>query len=88
MGDKKNLDRIKSLDALLARLESPKEGDEVFFTLQGDITRYRGVIRKKQSQDRAAIYEIVSKTQPSPKGAIEKIEYKGRIFKTGGWNKI
>ena len=88
MGDKKNLDRIKSLDALLARLDSPKEGDEVIFTLKDDSTEYRGIIKKKQNQDRAALYEIVPKTHPAPSGAIETIKFKGRVFKIGGWKPL
>ena len=75
--------RIKRLDALLMILDSPKEGDEVIFTLQEDTTKYRGVIKKKASQDEVATYQIVSKTQPTPKGFIETIEYKGKIFRMG-----
>jgi hypothetical protein len=83
-----NINRIRRLDALLAILDSPKEGDEVSFTMRGDTTKYRGVIKKKASQDRAALYQVVSKTQPSPQGVIDTIEFKGKIFKTGGWKPI
>jgi hypothetical protein len=88
MSKKANLNRLRQLDTLLTKLDSPNEGDEVFFTLVGDKTKYRGIVKKKKPTTGAALYEIVSKTKPSPKGTVETIEYKGRVFKIGGWNKI
>jgi len=82
------LDRVKQLNALLALLDSPKEGDEILFTLQGDSTKYRGVVKKKVPAHGAAVYEVVSKTHPSPKGVVETIEFKGKVFKTGGWREL
>jgi hypothetical protein len=84
----KNDERIKKLDALLALIDSPNEGDEVFFTLQGDSTKYRGIIKKKAPQQGAAIYEIVAKTHPAPRGPVDTIEYRGRVFKSGGWRPL
>ena len=79
------LDRVKQLNALLALLDSPKEGDEILFTLQGDNTKYRGVVKKKVPSHGAVFYEVVSKTHLSLKGVIETIEFKGKVFKTGSW---
>lgn len=76
-----NLNRAKQLDVLLALLDSPNEGDEILFTIKGDNTKYRGIIKKKVSTHRTATYEVIPKTHPSPKGVIDTIEYKGRIFK-------
>ncbi len=76
-----NLNRVKQLDTLLALLDSPNEGDEILFTLRGDDTKYRGIIKKKVPTYKKATYEVISKTHPSPKGVIDTIEYKGRIFK-------
>ena len=88
MSKKANLNRLIQLDALLTKLDSPNEGDEVFFTLAGDKTKYRGIIKKKKPTIGATMYEIISKTKPSPKGTVKTIEYKGRIFKMGGRNRI
>ena len=82
--DKKELDRIKELNDLLVILDSPKEGDEVLFTVKGDDTKYRGIVKRKLRGDKSAKYQIVSKTKPIPKGKIEYIEYKGKIFNMEG----
>lgn len=84
----KKVERVRHLDALLALLDSPNEGDEVLFTLKGNTTKYRGVIKKKSPSQTAAIYKIVSKSQPTPQGVVETIEYKGRVFKSGGEKSI
>lgn len=76
-------DRLKELNTLLATLDAPKEGDEIYFTLEGDSTKYRGVITKKIPNDGVAYYQISSYTQPAPKGNVVTIEYKGKIFKSG-----
>lgn len=84
-----SLNRIKQLDSLLAVLDSPNEGDEVSFTLLGSNIKYRGIIKKKKPANGAAIYEISSKTFPTPKGVVSTIEYKGKIFNvTGGWKEV
>lgn len=81
-------ERLKRLEALLALLDSPNEGDEVRFTLRGDSTKYRGIIKKKAPTKGAAVYEVVPKTYPAPQGVIETIEYKGRVFKVGGFRPL
>lgn len=83
-----DVDRIKQLDTLLLVLDSPKEGDEVLFTIAGSKTKYRGVIKKSARKDKATVYEISPKTYPAPKGAIETIEFRGRTFRIGGWQKL
>jgi hypothetical protein len=85
--DTSKQNRIKQLDALLAMIDSPKEGDEIIFTLSGDPKRYHGKIEKRTMGDNTSIYQIKSKTK-SPPGRIETVEYKGHIFHTGGWQQI
>lgn len=79
--------RLEKLDSILALLDSPKEGDKITFTLVGSPIKYRGVIRKRTMITNASTYQIDSETR-SPKGTIDTIEYKGRIFHTGGWKKL
>lgn len=82
------IDRIKKLNDLLVILDSPKEGDEIIFTVEGDNAKYRGIVKKKIRSDNSAKYQIVSKTKPTPKGKLKLIEYKGKVFNMEGKNEI
>ena len=73
-------ERIERLNSLLARIDSPKEGDEVIFTIKGDSIKYHGVIEKKVLGTDTVNYSIVAKGRQPPKGVIEAITYKGRTF--------
>lgn len=83
MIDNIKVNRIKQLNVLLKMIDSPNEGDEILFTLQGDNIKYRGFIKKKEQTQELVEYAIITKTFPAPKGVVETIEYKGKIFKTG-----
>lgn len=73
-------ERIKKLDSLLARLDSPNEGDEVIFTMKDDVYKYKGTIQKKSPAVGTVNYIIVPKGRKPQPGTIETINYKGRIF--------
>jgi len=76
-------DRIKQLDNLLVAMDTPNEGDEIIYMIEGDDTRYRGKVVKRESSDKSAYYKIESNTKPVRKGKVVMIEYKGKKFKTG-----
>jgi len=81
--------RIKQMNALLATLDAPHEGDEILFTIEGDPTKYRGTIAKKTSAEGTAVFNITTKVQGLPMGkAVATIEYRGKVFKTGGWKQL
>ena len=88
MTDQSDSERIRQLDTLLLIIDSPKAGDEVSFTMEGSTTKYRGIIKKSARKKGATVYDIEAKTYPAPRGTIDTIEYKGRIFRIGGWKKI
>lgn len=79
-----NADRIKQLDSLISTIDSPKEGDEVGFMLEGDLQVYRGIIQTKVSEDGFAKLILVAKTRPAPIGKVSQIIYKGKMYKAGG----
>jgi hypothetical protein len=64
-------------------MDTPNEGDDVIYMLDGDDTKYRGRVVRRESGDSGAIYKIVSNTKPARKGKVVMVEYKGRKFKVG-----
>ena len=81
-------ERIRKLENLLRLIDSPNEGDKIFFTLVGDATKYRGTIKKKIPKSGVAIYQIVCNTRPKPIGVVDTIIYKGKTFQSGKWKSL
>ena len=75
-------DRLKTLETMLTIIDLPSEGEDIKFNLkeEPEIT-YRGLIRKKITTKGQTVFQIVSKTKPTPKGTIDTIWYKDKKFK-------